>query len=118
MKTLMVRAPHNTWFTSADVRCWLKNKRSESYKGNLSDKIEKAMKHLADHHLLDFYEPSARQHTAASFTQRAAKRNGGSSVTGRSGILAKKRGLSEIQADEKAEQEQRRLRLSANDFSG
>ena len=116
MKNLIVRAPNNTWFTSADVRVWLKNKRGEHYKGNLSQKIDKAVTHLTDKGLLDLYEPDRGQGEDCQFTQRAAKRQGSAPVTGKATRMTKKRRLGEIQADDAAEQELRRLRLSANDF--
>eukprot|EP00435_Cladocopium_sp_Y103_P060230 s512_g22.t1 len=55
IKNLVFRAPHDTWFTSADVRCWLKNKRGGTYKKGLSDRVESAMKHLVEHGLFDAY---------------------------------------------------------------
>lgn len=86
---------------------------------HLSEKIAKALEHLVAHGLLDSYQTDQpREGNGGQFTERAAKRQkGAAAVTGKAGSIAKKRSLSQIQADGTAEQEQRRLRLRANEFS-
>ena len=117
MRVLMSKTPCNTWFTTADARLWLKNKRGSSFKNDLSPKIDKAIDHLVEKGLMETFNEEGLR-ADAKFTERASKRrpDQGKAKSGRAGKIARKRTFQEVQDDESAQAEQRRLRLSANDF--
>lgn len=87
MRALMSRAPCNTWFTTADARLWLKNKRRSSFKNDLNDKIDAAVNH------------QKLENNQLKGPADASKKKG--TTTGRSGQLARKRCFQEVQDNEK-----------------
>ncbi|CAJ1371313.1 unnamed protein product [Effrenium voratum] len=99
MKNLISRVPNNTWFTSADVRGWLRNRRGDAFRKDLRAKIEKAFAHLLQHGLL---QKASDKATGARHTQRAAKRAATKKVTGKGGLTVRKRTVDEIRGEEAA----------------
>ena len=114
----MHRAPPDARFTSADMRLLLKNLRGTTFKSELSKRIEKCVGHLIDHGLLEAGEAKMKQDDLKDLklTARAAKRSGEAPCSGKAGRLMRKRSAQEVQDDPKASAEQKRLRLSMNDF--
>lgn len=123
MRTFMSRCPADSWFTSADARMYLKNLRGTNFRENLREKIDKAIQHLLEHGLLEAHNSKMKKDEArqpekesGKLTSQAAKRLGNRNTPGRACQTVRKRSLHAIQEDPRASEEQKRLRLSSNDF--
>eukprot|EP00438_Fugacium_kawagutii_P001502 Skav202548 [mRNA] locus=scaffold2011:358482:361283:- [translate_table: standard] len=117
-RTLIHKTPNDVWFTSADVRLWLRNLRGTTFKDNLSQKIDKGLAHLLDHGLLQAGEADVKKGAGQErkLTARAAMRASEDPKAAKTGRLVCKRSAQSIEDDPKATAEQKRLRLSMGDF--